>query len=182
VAKNEEPKLRMVDYFTIPFSFIALLISAGAFYIKDIKTIHSLKATASAALEVAGDRDHTSFVVINGYVVNTGNRTEILLSEVPSFWVKKQNPKIEDISNADQKPIVLKPGDATTFKLRDTTLMPAEKAIPLFYGTDSSKIESAYDFYVTFNFLTPKGYPKAIKYKILSEDSIISTRWIDLNQ
>jgi len=151
--KSKE-KLKGKDFITLGISLIAITLSVSSFYFQYFRENHSLKVSASANLEDWASKN--TLIIIRGVLINYGNRTEVLYSGKIKFEHRYDNLTLAPSIG----PIVLKPGEATSFEMKDSISFAVEEV-----GYKSSNQDSIYlTPQIEFVTVSPNGQDKYSKY------------------
>ena len=176
-------KFKGKDYITLGISLIAITLSVTSFYFQYFRENHSLKA--SATMDLKDWASSNTLITIRGVLINYGNRTEILYSGKIKFEHGYDNLTLSPSIG----PIVLKPGEATSFEMKDSISFALEEV-----GYKGSNEDTIYlTPQLEFVTVSPNGDDKYSKYFFntliyfkpsdnwsTKSDKPKKTKWMDL--
>ncbi len=147
-----EEKLKMKDYVTLSISIIAICLSSFGFYFQYFRVNHSLKVSIVSS-NLDDWSSSNTVMIIRGVFANYGNRTEIMYlgrAKIPS---KTGSVQIGTIG-----PLVLKPGEASTFEIKDSIAFALDNA-----GFESTNKDTIYlTPEIEFEAVSSEGYKKTL--------------------
>lgn len=116
IMDKTKERLTRKEYITIGISIAAIAVSITNFYFQYFRENHSLKI--SARFDLTDWASSKTGITVSGVLVNDGNRPEILYSGRIKFEHGRANVTLSPLIG----PIVLKPGEVTSFEMKDTSI------------------------------------------------------------
>jgi hypothetical protein len=151
IMPKTKEKLNTKDYITLSISILAICLTSFGFYFQYFRVNHSLKVSVSADLD---DWSSSKAVMtIHGVFANYGNRTEIM-----TFGTAKIPSSIGSVQLGTIGPIVLMPGEASTFEIKDSIAFALDNA-----GFNSINKDTIYlNPEIEFGAVSTEGYKKTL--------------------